>query len=80
MKTIGKSDIIFATIYQRGRKVASIDISGVVSLNEIMKRLRGFLSRCVGMATLQLRNSSQGWVEQHSIMVKATEAVQLSLF
>jgi len=80
MNAIGKSDIIFATIYQRGRKIVSVSISGVISFPEIMKQLHGLFNRCVGITTLQLRNCSQGWTEQHTIMVKTTEAVQLSLF
>ncbi len=80
MGIINKSDIIFATLLQRGRQVVSVKLSGMASWSDVINFLRTLVSGCVGMTTLQLRNGSQGWTQQRSIMMKAPEAIQLSLF
>lgn len=80
MGIINKSDIIFATLFQRGRQVASIRMSGVASWNDVIAFLSKVVTECKGLTTLRLRNGSQGWTQQRSIIMKQSEAVQLSLF
>lgn len=80
MGIINKSDIIFATLFQRGRHVVSICMSGAASWNDVIVFLRKVVSECKGLTTLRLRNGSQGWTQQRSIIMKQSEAVQLSLF
>lgn len=80
MGVINKSDIIFATLLQRGKQIVSIRLSGVRSWEDIISFLRTMVCNCVGLTTLRLRNGSQGWAQQRSIIIKAPEAVQLTLF
>lgn len=68
MKTLSPTDIIFATIRQRGRIIDIIRLSGVVSLTDIIKRLKGLFS---GLTTIDLRNGSQGWSSRHTVMIPA---------
>ena len=68
MFNVLSSDIIFATVRQRGRLLANLRISGVTSVNDILGRLSGKIS---GLATIDLRNSTQGWQRRHTVMIAA---------
>ncbi len=80
MGAINKSDIIFATLLQRGKQIVSIRLSGMTSWDEIINFIRKAVFDCVGLTTLRLRNGSQGWTQQRSIIMKSPEAVQLLMF
>ncbi len=68
MATILSSDEIFATVSQRGRVVSSLRLSGITSLADI---LRAIGNEIRGLATIELRNSTQGWQRRHTIMFAA---------
>lgn len=68
MTTILSSDTIFATIRQRGRLLLTLQLHGVTSLSDIINRLRGEIK---GLATISLRNSTQGWSRDHTVMMPA---------
>lgn len=61
------SDIICATLRQRGVEVASLQISGVNSLAEILRRIPAALR---GLTTIDLRNRSQGWQQRRTVMLR----------
>lgn len=71
MATINSSDIIFATVMQRGTTLASIRISGITSFAEILRHLRNILSGIMGMTTIDLRNGTQGWQQRRTVMLTA---------
>lgn len=66
MPAILSSDIIFATIFQRGRVVADITLRGITSLTDVLSSAPG-LTR--GVARISLRNSSQGWSHTSTVML-----------
>lgn len=68
MATILSSDIIFATIRQRGRILTTLRLSGITSLSEIVTALHGIAR---GIATIDLRNGTQGWSRRHTVMLAA---------
>lgn len=68
MATILSSDEIFATVSQRGRVMSSLRLSGITSLSDI---LRAIGNEIRGLATIELRNSTQGWQRRHTIMFAA---------
>lgn len=82
MATINASDIIFATVTQCGKTIASVRLSGMNTFNDIVKYLSTLLKNTAGLLTLSLRNGTQGWQQQRSIMfaTKPAAPVQLSLF
>lgn len=80
MKTINSSDVIFATVTQRGNTLYDGQMSGMSSMAEVMSSLRGALAGAMGMLTLTLRNGTQGWSSRSSIKFAMAEGVQLSLF
>ena len=69
MGTINSSDIIFATLTQRGNQVATFRFSGLTSIADIIKQIRTNVRNCIGMVTLQLRNGTQGWSQSRSLLL-----------
>lgn len=80
MKTINSSDVIFATVTQRGATLYNARLSGLSSMADVMKYLHKALSGAVGMLTLTLRNGTQGWSRRSSFKLGVAEGVQLTLF
>lgn len=80
MKTINSSDVIFATVTQRGATLYDARLSGLSSMTDVMKYLHKALSGAVGMLTLTLRNGTQGWSRRSSFKLAVAEGVQLTLF
>lgn len=81
MATILSTDVIFATVTRRGRTIASLSLSGVTSLAQIINHIRSLVSDTMGILTLSLRNSTQGWRQERNIILKPhCRATQLSLF
>lgn len=83
MGQINASDIIYATVCQHGRQVASIRISGLTTTQQVMAMARSAASGCLGLVRLTLRNGTQGWSRTLSMMLRdrtETAPVQLSLF
>lgn len=82
MATIQSTDILFATLIQRGRTIASVRLSGITTFSEIIRYLRKVANGAVGMMTVSLRNGTQGWNHQRNIMFSRPmpAPVQLTLF
>jgi len=85
MKRINSSDVIIASLTQRGRNVANFRISGLSDISQVIDYIRRTISGLIGMTSLRLRNGSQGWVTELSLMfgaaaARGTTAHQLSLF
>lgn len=85
MKEINYSDVIYATLIQRGSVIASLKISGVTSIDLIIKQIKHFTSKCVGLVSIKIRNFTQGWSQCRNIKIDsnrevAVTPVQLSLF
>lgn len=85
MANVNYNDEIFATLIQQGKVIASVKVSGVDSIELLIKQIRTLASKCVGLVSVKIRNFSQGWSLCRNIMfdsrrIKAVKPVQLSLF
>ncbi|MDE6265687.1 MAG: hypothetical protein K2M11_11170 [Paramuribaculum sp.] len=81
MATILSTDILYATVSQRGTTIATLTLSGMSSFAEIVKHIRSIIKDTIGMLTLNLRNGTQGWREERNIILKPRpRSIQLSLF
>lgn len=82
MGAIYTSDIIYATLSQHGREIAACRLSGVTTMGELLHQVRRAAKGAVGLVSLRLRNSSQGWTAARSLLLSPTPSapVQLSLF
>lgn len=69
MAKISLDDIIFATISMRGKILARLRLDGISSYSEILSRLLKSVAGLRGMATVDIRNSSQGWTTRKSVML-----------
>lgn len=70
MATISLNDVIYATLRLRGTSLATINISGVTSFPEILSRLMSaFSGKVRGLATVEMRNASQGWAARRNVML-----------
>lgn len=80
MATINPSDILFATITQHGRTITSLQLCGLSTFSDVLKKLRPTIN-ALGLVTLKLRNSTQGWEQQYPLFFKrVTPPVQLTFF
>lgn len=66
MASFQSSDKIFATITQRGRIILSISISGITSLSDVITTIG---TQIKGLVTINLRNYTQGWQRNHTVML-----------
>ncbi len=81
MATIHSTDIVYATVSQRGKTLTSITLSGMTSIAQIITHIRSIVKDSIGIFTLSLRNSTQGWLQERNIILKPRPAAtQLTLF
>ncbi len=71
MATINRTDRLYVTIHHGGSKPYTIEMSGLTSLGEVYRQVKGFSNVAAGVVTLHLRNSTQGWTQQHNIVLKS---------
>lgn len=70
MASINTSDILFATLTNKGSKLLSLRISGISSYSELIKTIRSMTpAHALGLITLQLRNHSQGWSSTRPLLM-----------
>ncbi|MBQ4230444.1 MAG: hypothetical protein II671_02740 [Salinivirgaceae bacterium] len=67
--SINSTDRLFATVRQFGTFVTNIEMSGITSMKQVVFRLRDEISDASGLMSLTLRNASQGWSRQASILL-----------
>ncbi|MEF2642699.1 MAG: hypothetical protein U0M50_01400 [Paramuribaculum sp.] len=68
MATILSSDVIFATVRQRGQVMTTLRLSGITSFGDVVASV-GRLFK--GITTIDLRNGTQGWNLRHTVMLTA---------
>ena len=85
MAEINYNDVIYATLTRCGNVIASVKMRGMTSFESILRQIRKIVVESVGLVTLQIRNYSQGWSQNKTLVIGANESeyftpVQLSLF
>lgn len=70
MERINQTDRLFVTISQGGINICSIETSGISTLSEVYKKVKSQANIDAGVVTLRLRNSTQGWTQQHNLVLK----------
>lgn len=69
MKTLHSADLIFATFAHAGRVVASLRLSGINSLTDVLRAYDEHGADARGLLNLTLRNSTQGWSASTAVLV-----------
>ena len=65
------TDVIFATVRQRGMVLANLRLSGNSPMADIISRLPRIIGNLMGITTIDLRNGTQGWQRRHTVMLSA---------
>lgn len=71
MEKISINDIIFATAKIQGRVAASLRLSGIMSMADIIRAIKNEIGSANGLLTISLRNMTQGWSRQKSVYLSA---------
>ena len=71
MEKISINDIIFATAKIKGRVTASLRLSGIMSMADIIREIKKEIGSASGLLTISLRNMTQGWSRQKSVYLSA---------
>ena len=68
MTKINRTDRLFVTIFHGGANLYSTELSGLSTIGEIYRQVKDKTSLETGMVTMRLRNSTQGWTQQHNLV------------
>lgn len=68
-KRLQKGDQIYASITMQGVTVAEIREDNANSIDEVVKKLRKIAKDITGMSKVYIRNMTQGWVVNLSLML-----------
>lgn len=68
---INHTDLLYVTALSGGVALLSTSISGVSSIGDVFRQIRRMASAFKGVITLKIRNSTQGWAQQHTIVMKS---------
>lgn len=69
MATINPTDLLYATVSGAGVSTISSQLMGMTSIADVFKSIRNLASGINGLVTLKLRNRSQGWNREFSLML-----------
>lgn len=85
MEKISINDIIFATATVRGTIAASLKLSGLKSMADVIAAIKKEIGIAGGLLTITLRNMTQGWSRTRSLYLSPVRVcpapgTQLTLF
>lgn len=69
-QSIRPTDVIAVTL-QNGIVMTTLTLSGLSALGEVMKEVRTQASEVAGVVKVVIRNRTQGWAQQHTIISRA---------
>lgn len=61
------TDIIHASLSMNGCELTHQCLSGITNLTELIRIIRHYAGSNTGMASLRLRNATQGWSDQSQL-------------
>lgn len=70
MGTINRTDKLYVSILCGGSNLYSTEICGLSSIGEIFQRVMKISNIDSGVITIKLRNGTQGWTQQHNVVLK----------
>lgn len=66
MKIFGTNDTIFARATVMGQEIMNLKLSGVRSMDDLLRLIRQQVGVALGMVKLTVRNLTQGWTQTAS--------------
>lgn len=70
VRTINVEDVIFATVLRNGMKIASMTLSGLSSIADLVVAVGRRLGRQAGLVTLCVRNYTKGWSDTRAVLMR----------
>lgn len=65
-----KTDLLQVTAQSCGVILLTLTMSGVSSLNDVLREVRKEAPADRSILTVKLRNRTQGWTQQHNLVMK----------
>lgn len=78
MTAINRNDILYVTAHSGGVTLLSTSMRGAASMGDVLRHVKNQAEDAKGVVTLRVRNSTQGWVQQHNIILNTQSKVQSS--
>lgn len=70
MININPLDRLFVTVRQNGVTRMITELSGVTSFADIVSAMRSSMPGLLGLATVMVRNSTEGWTSSRSVFLR----------
>lgn len=67
---ISQNDRLFITAVSKGETLLSDSVTGFSSIGDIYRHVKTNVKNQTGVIILQLRNSTRGWTQQHTLVMK----------
>lgn len=75
MAAINRTDLIQVTGRRGKSTVLTMTISGADSIDDVFRQVRSSTPEGKGIIALSLRNRTQGWVQQHTLVFRESRKV-----
>lgn len=69
MKIFGTNDTIFARATVMGQEIVNLRLSGVCSMEALLRIVRQHVGAAIGLVKLTVRNMTQGWSDTASYRI-----------
>lgn len=69
LTAINITDILHITALSSGVTLLSTSLCGAASIGDVFRHVKKHAESAKGVVTLRIRNSTQGWVQQHTIVL-----------
>ncbi|GEM_PF-1206081 len=70
MTSIHPTDILTIAVQGGSGSPVNITMSGMSALGDVFKRVRTETPACGGVMRVVVRNRTQGWAQQHTLVIK----------
>lgn len=74
MTAINRTDVLYVTALSSGVTLLSTSLRGAASIGDVFRHVKTQADSAKGVVTLRIRNSTQGWVQHHNIVLKSSSA------
>lgn len=70
MTAINISDLLYVTALSGGVTLLSTSLRGASSVSDVFRHIKNQIEPLKGLIILRIRNSTQGWAQQHTLVLK----------
>ncbi|WP_300502133.1 hypothetical protein [uncultured Duncaniella sp.] len=72
MTAINRTDVLYVTALSSGVTLLSTSLCGAATIGDVLRHVKDRTEPAKGVVTLRIRNSTQGWVQQHNIVLNSS--------